>query len=267
MKRLLMVDIHQRIFDHHGDNVTLDEKSYVNLRTRCRFIDKDYGEWWTDPWSVISGRGNPRRARATMSAKQTIARNEMIKRLQDACGDTVTLGDDFQGVSRKCTFIDRDYGDWVQLPQRVLAGTVHPKRRAEKARTTCMKRYGVIHTNHLPGVMSKGRTRWSKRIHWKTSEELTCMSSYEVAFVEWCAKNQIDFEWQVKHIMPDGRAYFVDARILTGKFADTWIEIKGWMHPSGQKKWEWFHSLHLRSELWTKDILQRLGILNRKQSQ
>lgn len=199
-----------------------------------------------------------------MGAKQTVTREEMIKRIQQACGDTITLGDDYAGASTRCTFIDKDYGAWQQLPQRILHGTVHPKRRAAKARETCLRRYGVAHTNHLPEVWTKlnNRTRWVKRTHWKTDLELTCMSSYEVAFVEWCAHERINFEWQISHSMPNGTVYIIDARILDGQFANTWIEIKGWMRPEGQRKWEWFHSTHPNSQLWTRDVLQHHGILS-----
>lgn len=259
-----MQQIQDRITKRHGDTVQIIESSYVTLRTPCRFIDKDYGEWTTDPWSVLSGGRHPKRGRDSMAMKQTITREEMIERLFQACGDTVTLGVDYVGVSTRCTFIDKDYGPWIQLPQRILGGIVHPKRRAEKARKTCLQRYGVNHTNHLPDVMEKiTRThpRWVKRAHWKTGKQLTCMSSYEVGFVEWCAHNRIDFEWQIKHVMPDGRAYIVDAHILDGEFANTWVEIKGWMRPEGQRKWEWFHALHANSQLWTREILHLHGII------
>ena len=198
-----------------------------------------------------------------MGQKQTITREEAVKRLQKVHGDLITLGDDYQGLSFKCTFIDRDFGTWVTYPSRLFDGAVHPKRRAEKAAATCMKRYGVGHTNHLPDVMRKiqSRSKWVKRFHWRTNEELTCMSSYEVAFVEWCAQNKIDFEWQIKHVMPDNKAYFIDARIIDGEFANMWIEIKGWMRPEGQRKWDWFRSLHPNSQLWTRAELKRLEIL------
>ncbi len=264
MRRLTPQDISERVRKLHGDNITLDESTYEHCHSICRFIDKDYGEWWTAVWGVLQGRGHPKRGYARMGAKQTVSRDEMLRRLHEACGDTVTLGDDYVGVSTKCTFIDKDYGAWKQLPQRILSGTVHPKRRAEKARKTCLKRYGIGHTNHLPGVMKKlarSQRKWVKRKHWKTGEMLTCMSSYEVAFVKWCAKNCIDFEWQIRHVMPDGRAYIVDAHILDGHFADMWIEIKGWMRPEALEKWTWFHATHPNSVIWTQQILKHYNIL------
>ena len=256
--------ISERIRIIHGDQITLDEGTYVDTRTRCRFVDRDFGEWWTDPWSVLCGRHHPKRGRMSMGQKQTVTREIVEQKLHRIFGDQIKLGDDFVGMSTKCTFVDKVYGSWCNLPQRVLLGTCHPKRRAEKARQTCLKRYGVVHTNHLPEVRKKfaiTQRHWSKSKHWKTNDELICMSSYEIAFVRWCNENKIDFDWQIKHEMPDGHAYYVDAHILDGQFADTWIEIKGWMRKEGLRKWEWFHSAHPNSQLWTCDVLKRIGIL------
>lgn len=45
MKKLTIEEIKQRLKDVHGDMVILDESTYVDTNTKCRFIDKDYGEW------------------------------------------------------------------------------------------------------------------------------------------------------------------------------------------------------------------------------
>ena len=98
--------------------------------------------------------------------------------------------------------------------------------------------------------------------HWKTQEELVCVGSYETAFINWCNVNNIDFDWQIPHKMPDERTYIVDAFIKTGEFANTWIEIKGYMTDVGREKWEWFHEQFLfSSQLWEQQTLRKLGIL------
>lgn len=97
--------------------------------------------------------------------------------------------------------------------------------------------------------------------HWKTGQEIICIGSYERLFVEWCNKNQIDFDWQIPHKMPDGRTYIIDAFIKSGEFANTWVEVKGYMFKIAKEKWNWFSSLHSNSQLWTKPILKKNGIL------
>lgn len=168
-------------------------------------------------------------------------------------------------------------------------GTDQPFNRIEsreKQKATMLERYGVEFPMQMQSVqdaMMKGsQEKWgvnyplenadifmkaqrSRQIrtlffHWKTNEELICVGSYEVAFVSWCNTNQIDFDWQIPHKMPNGRVYIIDAFIKTGEFANTWIEIKGWLTDIGKKKWEWFHTNHSNSQLWTLDVLKRMGI-------
>lgn len=116
-----------------------------------------------------------------------------------------------------------------------------------------------------PSVYSKGKKKMrtsSCLFHWKTGQELVCVGSYETAFVEWCNHSKIDFDWQIAHKMPDGRTYIVDAFIKSGEFANTWIEVKGYMYKVAQEKWKWFTSQHSNAQLWTKPVLKRLGVLS-----
>jgi len=56
-RRIPMSTIRERIKKVHGDTVTLDESTYENVDTKCRFIDKELGEWWGWPTNVI-GKGS-----------------------------------------------------------------------------------------------------------------------------------------------------------------------------------------------------------------
>lgn len=142
----------------------------------------------------------------------------------------------------------------------------------EKITETNVERYGVEHPNQCPEIRSKGvKTRKKSQIliHWKTSEELVCTASYEIAFVNWCNENQIDFDWQVRIqtslLTPKGKKsfYFIDAFIKSGEFKNTWVEIKGRLFGIGKQKWEWFHSEHPNdSQLWNRERLLELGILS-----
>lgn len=148
----------------------------------------------------------------------------------------------------------------------------------EKGRQTCLKRYGVENPAQDASINAralKNMHNVTELVHWKTGERLSCKASYEVAFVEWCNANMIDFDWQIKVVTPiltpKGKqsVYFIDARIKDGQFADTWIELKGTFNRKngevGKAKWEWFHETHPNSQLWTRDVLVGLGILgNRK---
>jgi hypothetical protein len=135
----------------------------------------------------------------------------------------------------------------------------------KRIQETCIEKYGVKFSIQHPDVYSRNRKslKLSKVLyHWKTNSPLVCTASYEIAFVNWCNLNQIDFDWQIPHPMPDGRIYIVDAYIKSGEFANIWIEIKGYMSKIGREKWTWFHSQYLNtSQLWDKNKLETLGIL------
>jgi len=38
--------------------IFLDDFTYVNIKTKCRFIDKEYGEFYAIPDNVIRGKAN-----------------------------------------------------------------------------------------------------------------------------------------------------------------------------------------------------------------
>lgn len=52
-KVLSIEEIKNRIKEIHGDFVILDELTYVDTKTKCRFIDKDYGEFWNTPNNIF----------------------------------------------------------------------------------------------------------------------------------------------------------------------------------------------------------------------
>lgn len=264
MRRLSVQEIRERTHRLHGGKVRFVEATYAGLRKKCLFIDEDFGVWKTSPLSIVNGHGHPQRGYARMAAKQTIPRAAVEEKLLLVHGSSVRLGDDFRGVYAECTFIDEEHGVWVASPQHVLAGGSHPKRKGAKSKATCLRKYGALSHMHIPEIARKvaQKARRSRTLtHWKTGAELICVGGYEAAFVGWCNRYSIDFEWQIPHQMPDGRVYYVDARILTGVFADTWIEIKGFFRSTGREKWEWFKNTHPNAELWSKARLRELGIL------
>lgn len=115
-----------------------------------------------------------------------------------------------------------------------------------------------------PEVYSKARRSMRTSIimfHWKTGEELICVGSYEVAFVNWCNKNNFDYDWQIPHKMPDGRTYIVDAYVKDGPLNDYWVEIKGFFSDVGKQKWQWFSSTIKNAKLLTHDELKKLDVL------
>ena len=232
------------------------------MGVKARFIDKDYGEWWAEPMSVISGQGHKKR----FISKTRISLNEVKRRLKRSHSDTVSINEDsYVSLGKKCEFIDVEYGSWIATPANIAGGHCHPKRALANRKATWIKKYGVDNPFKSDEVQMRciEKCHHSQRIlHWKTQRSLVCTASYEVAFVNWCNKNCIDFDWQIVHVMPNGKKYRIDAFIKDGEFADNWIEIKGYFHGDAREKWEWFHNEHPDdSQLWTETMLKKIGIL------
>ncbi len=250
----------------HGDTLKVDASSYVDFHSKCIFIDSEFGKWIAIPKVVIKGVQHPKRACANAHDKVRLSTNDVIERLRRVHGDIVTLIEtSYVEMGVKATFVDAVHGKWSAFPSEILRGRSHPNRTLEKCKATCVKHYGVSSPLQHPDILSKNmRSRRQSRvlIHWKTRQELTCVASYEVAFVNWCNYNNVDFDWQIPHKMPGDKIYHIDARIKDGEFANTWIEIKGYMIGIGKFKWEWFHAMHPEnSQLWNRQRLEEIGIL------
>jgi len=261
-QKLEISEVHRRISMIHGDQIVLDERSYVNVRTKARFVDNELGEWWTLPKSIMNGCKHPKRAKNAV-----LSINEVKRRLIDVHEGVVTIVEStYSGVGRFAIFIDCEFGHWQALPYNVLYGHSHPKRGRQKCEQTCIHKYGVSNVMMCPDILKKSRFKRNQirqLIHWRTGECLMCRGSYETAFVNWCNYNRVDFDWQIPFKMPSGKTYVVDAYIKSGLHENRYIEIKGfWYDDDAKNKWLWFKDQHPRSELWMKSDLIRVGILS-----
>lgn len=325
-KKLSLEIVKARIFEQHGDQVIIDENTYVNTNTKARFIDIEYGEFWTSPSSVASGSGHKVRSTKSANAKQTTPIDVIKERLKQAHGVIVTIDEStYTKLGSKARFLDVNYGEWWTTPCIVLGGTGHPVRGAKSAgvvQTTSIdvvkERLKQVHGDHLsidestyinlgykarfidvhygewwtkPSVVLSGSghpVRGMKKIaafrhglpvvlHWKTNEECYSDSRWEYAVLMWLNKHKYDYNWQISFETPFETPsrkltsiYNVDLFIKSGPYCDFYVEIKGtWklkhnkkVEPVSSKlKWDWFHSTYQNSVLWMRPELEALGIL------
>ena len=246
-----------------GHLVTLKEGSFKGLTKKATFVDCDYGEWVACPQNVLRGKGHPDRASKIRAESKTIDVEDIRMRLQQIHQGKVALTGPYLGMLKKTTFRDEDYGEFEALPANVIhKATRHPKGAPDRRVKAFLERFGVRH--HLQNDEQfkrawKSRCAQYEEAHWKTGSQLVCTARWELKVVRWLNENKLDYLWQPKAFkMPNGRTYRPDAYVIPW---DTWIEVKGYMQPQSQAKWEWFQSVYPNSELWDKTRLLELGIL------
>jgi hypothetical protein len=122
----------ERLKNVHGETVTIDELTYRGIAHKCKFVDKEYGEWWTTAYLVTNkGANHPKRSKKVESAKRTLSINVVKKRLFEIYGNDVSIDEStYINTQIKCRFIDKDYGEWWTRPHSILRDKgKHPKRR------------------------------------------------------------------------------------------------------------------------------------------
>jgi hypothetical protein len=167
--------IEAQIYEKHGDVVKIDWYTYINTQKKCRFIDKDYGEWWATP-NKVKDEGCGHKKRSNEKAKKTYLKK--------------------YGVHHSCIHPD----------------VIAKKDRTTIKRYGVKNVQQVPEISLKSSITAKKITKIK---HWKSGEELACQGSYEVAVVNHLNENKIDFLWQPKSFkMPDGYTYRPDAYLI-----------------------------------------------------
>lgn len=130
----------QEISESLPPYMTMDESTYVRTGVKARFVDAEYGEWWTTPNKVRSGRVHPSRSMALKSAKVRTSSVDIVSSLPEY----VMLDEStYIKASAKARFIDSEHGEFWGMPYKVIRGTSsHPKRailKSAKSRTYSVK--------------------------------------------------------------------------------------------------------------------------------
>ena len=246
-------EVSDRVLSIHGHTILLDSSTFTNTCTKCRFIDKDYGEFWATPAHVcVSRSGHPLRGIDKNAKNRMLPIKEVVGRIKKIHGNTVVMKESsYVGIYHNATFIHKEYGEWEAAPSNVMKGSSHPDGWLCKSKTTCMEKYGVDSPMKDIKIFKQAtKARWNTVLihHWKTGEVLKCTASYEYAIVKTLNEKKIEFDWQIKYTFENGSVYFVDLYLLQ---SNTFVEIKGYFFlEKSSKKWEKFHKLVPNSEIW-----------------
>jgi hypothetical protein len=255
-------NIKKIIFEKHGNTVSIIDSTHTKVRSECSFMDVDYGEWISTPARVMDGHGHPDRANEGKKLNIEEVRLKLKKFGDEFILDETT----YTGLNETARFVDKDHGEFWSLPRAEFIG--HPKRKLDKIRKTNLERYGVEHLSQDPSYAlthAKKLQNTTLKIHWKTGEELICQAGYEPKVVDYLNSKKIDFLWQPQTFTTPlftksgtAKTYRPDLFLIE---PNTWVEIKGYMRPHSQIKWDWFLTQFPNAELWNEPKLKMMGIL------
>lgn len=263
-KKLSNTEIVCRFKEKFGDFIKIKNLNDIkNMHSEIIFIDKDYGEWHGKIYNVLNGNSShPERIKekrkntcqirfgvsnvAFLTKKNKLSIEEVKKRVFDITENKLTLDEStYKNTYTKCRFFHDKFGEWWIIPKQIwLYKTKNPR--------------GIFSLEKFKKCQ-KSLTNTKKYVHWKTGEEIIAVASYEQKVVEYLNKNKIDFDWQIKFDMPDGRKYICDIFLIK---ENQYIEIKGFFWKDALEKWTWFHKEYPNSELWDKAKLKKIGILS-----
>jgi len=234
---------------------------YKNARTSMKWKCGECDSEWMNNFDGIRRKGQwcPRCARARSGIKKRFGIKVCKKYAQQRGGKC--LSPEYKNAKTKILWECASGHRWEAIFSNVKKGhwcnVCADKKRAE----TLFKNYGVrspCQNREIAIRVAKSSNKSTILKHWKTEEEIVCTASYEKAVVEYFNKNKIDFEWQIRFDIPNGKKYFIDAYLPQ---EDIYIEIKGYMREHSLKKWNWFHEEYPNSELWNKEKLKEMRIL------
>jgi hypothetical protein len=120
-KKMPLAEVKKRLFENHGDTITIIEDTYRSIGKKATFVHVEFGAWEAYVESIaIRGSNHP------LSKKLTI--DEVKDRLRSKHGNTVTIVEKtYSGVNNKATFIHEKYGPWTAFAASIIAGSTHIK--------------------------------------------------------------------------------------------------------------------------------------------
>ena len=118
----------RKLFDIHGNDVIVCENSFVNIATPCTFFDSVYGSFLRAPKSILLYKTRHPQFRIDQTRAKSI-QDIKTKLLTLHDGKVCLVEETFVSWSKKCNFIDIEYGVWSSTPSNtVIQLNGHPTR-------------------------------------------------------------------------------------------------------------------------------------------
>jgi hypothetical protein len=131
--------------------ISLDHSIYKNVHTKCRFIDKEYGEFFVSPASMLR---NKEKRHPNSDPSRLLSPYEVEKRIQIDRPYISLDHSTYVNTSTKCMFIDEKHGSWFATPNNVLIKKCgHPNRISRKLETKFSEVFGIERYNKVPNFL------------------------------------------------------------------------------------------------------------------
>jgi hypothetical protein len=122
--RVPVEEIEQKLPAH----IKLDRETYRGSHSKARFIDEDYGEFWSIVRDVVKGKGegHPKRKAEAGRQRRSITLQEALRRLPE---EPRLVRSTYVAMSKNATFIDKDFGEFEATPKRIIKGSAKHRQR------------------------------------------------------------------------------------------------------------------------------------------
>jgi len=109
--------------------VTIVEDTFVNSITKCWFIDREHGKWFTSSRGVLKGHCHPKTVGQRIRNSKLIGVENFMIRLKKKHGEKFLLvKETYVEMGEPATFIDEIFGEWITTPSNILNAKGHPKQ-------------------------------------------------------------------------------------------------------------------------------------------
>jgi hypothetical protein len=123
LSRLSLEEVKERLPKH----ITIVDSTYINVSTKCKFFDKDYGEWEVIPQAIFQGHQHPARANLFTKVEEFTEKLFGIKKFDKTPHPEIRLRPDFK--LRENLFLDCHGLYWHSEAGSTRESRYHFRRR------------------------------------------------------------------------------------------------------------------------------------------
>lgn len=149
-RRLSLDEVLHKFYEVHGDIYDYSNVVYSGTKKKIEIICSKHGLFYQTPEKHFSGHGCPKCAKNCKYDKDSF-----IKKAREVHGDLYDYSKvEYINSQTKVCIIDKEYGEFWQMPYAHIAGKGHWMRRAVKTNNTKRQR-GTFHKSKPEEVVYK----------------------------------------------------------------------------------------------------------------